>query len=218
MSAEYDHKMITPQRKALYVATAMGFFAPLYAVKHRMEVSGRENLPEGPCVIVGNHLSNSDPPLLAVATVKPVSFIAKEELFKVNILRQLILIYGAISIDRGKPEVSTFKAAKDVFSHGWSIGMFIEGTRSKTPGVLGKPHEGPAYFARVLKAPIVPVGILGTDKKWAKGYARIGKPIQPHHDLQVTTWEIMESLSQLTGLALPPRPVRNPQPPANQLT
>ncbi|HEY9792181.1 MAG TPA: lysophospholipid acyltransferase family protein [Candidatus Obscuribacterales bacterium] len=212
MPAQYDPKMITPGRRLLYRATADYFFAPLYFMKHRMQVTGRENLPEGPCVIVGNHLSNADPPLLAVASKKPVSFIAKEELYHVPgaggaFLRSLILTYGAISIDRDKPEVSTFKAVKEVFKNGWSLGMFIEGTRNKTPGVLGQPHEGPAYFARILKAPIVPMGIIGTNQKWGQGYVRIGKPLQPAHDLEDTTWRIMESLSELTGYALPPRTV-----------
>lgn len=207
MPVQYDPGMIDPGRQYRYRLTARYFFAPLYAIYHRMEISGRENIPEGPVLVVGNHLSNADPPLLAVVTDKPVSFIAKRELYEVPLLRPLILQYGAISIDRDKPEVSTFKAVKEVFKHGWSIGMFIEGTRNKTPGVLGQPHEGPAYFAKMLKAPILPVGLLGTNKAWGKGYARVGKPLQWSNDLDKTTWEIMEALSELTGYALPPRTV-----------
>jgi 1-acyl-sn-glycerol-3-phosphate acyltransferase len=207
MPAQYDREMLTPQRKRMYVATARYFFAPLYAIKHRMQISGRENVPDEPCVVVGNHLSNADPPLLAVATDHPLSFVAKQELFEVDKLRQLILLYGAISIDRDKPEVSTFKAVKEVFKNGWSIGMFIEGTRNKTPGTLGQPHEGPAYFAKILKAKILPVGIIGTNTKWGKGYVRIGKPIPPSDDLDAKTWEIMQALSDLTGYAMPPKTV-----------
>lgn len=186
------------------MATARYFFGPLYAIYHRLEVTGRENIPDGPFVAVANHLSNADPPMLAVVTDRPLAFLAKEELYENSVLRNLILFYGAISIDRAKPEPSTFKAVKKAFSGGWNLGMFIEGTRNKTPGVLGMPHEGPAYFARSNKVPLVPIGIVGTNNPWGKAYARIGKPIEPSRDLEKTTWDVMDALSQLTGWALPP--------------
>src|SRR5579883_3198469 len=147
MTAQFDVRAYTqPMRRVAYMATAMGFFAPLYAVYHRLTVTGRENVPDVPFVAVGNHLSNTDPPLLAVAARRPMAFLAKKELYAVPILKSLILFYGAISIDRVKPEKSTFKATKEVFKNGWNLGMFIEGTRSKTPGILGRPYSGPAYF------------------------------------------------------------------------
>jgi 1-acyl-sn-glycerol-3-phosphate acyltransferase len=208
MPALYDRNITKPWRKAVYMATELGLLAPLFVLKHRLTITGRESVPAPPFVAVANHLSKEDPPLLAVAVRRPVAFIAKQELYAVPILRSLILFYGAISIDRDKPEVSTFKAVKEVCQHGWALGMFIEGTRSKTPGMLGAPYEGPAYFAWVLRAPIVPVGIVGTDNPWGKAYARIGKPIDPDRDLDKITWDIMQSLSDLTGFTLPPRSIR----------
>ena len=206
MPAQYDPNIVKPWRRAVYMFTELAICEPWFVLKHRLQVTGRENIPKNqPFVAVANHLSNEDPPLLAVAMHQPVIFIAKQELYGHWFPRMLMMIYGAISINRDKPEVSTFKAARELFKHGWSLGMFIEGTRSKTPGVLGQPHEGPAYFARILKAPIVPVGIVGTNVPWGKAYARIGKPIQPDHDLELTTWKTMEALSELTGYALPPR-------------
>lgn len=206
MPAIYDPHAFSPGRAVIYRATAKYFFGSIYAVMHRLEVSGRENIPDGvPLVVVGNHLSNADPPLLATATLRPLAFMAKKELFDVPGLKQWMMFYGAISVDRAKPEVSTFKAIKHVFDNGWNLGMFIEGTRNKNPGVLGQPHTGPAYFARANKAMIVPIGIIGTNKPWGKAYAKIGKPIQPSKDLDATTWEIMQALSDLTGFALPER-------------
>jgi len=212
MPVVYDPNIIKPWRKAAYRVIVLGFLAPLLVVKHRPTISGSENIPSPPFVVVANHLSNEDPPLVAVAMGCPIAFIAKQELYNVPILRSLILFLGAISIDRAKPDVSTFKAVKEVCRYGWSLGMFIEGTRSKTPGTLGVPYEGPAYFAWVLKAPIVPVGILGTDRAWGKAYVRIGKPLQPERDLEKTTWEIMKSLSELTGFAMPPPSLRPARP------
>lgn len=205
MPAQYDPDAYTPFHTFTYRLTADYFFRPLYAVYHRLSITGRENLPEGPCIIVGNHLSLTDPPLLAAVTKKPIAFMAKEELYTVQGLKQWILAYGAISVDREKPEKSTFKAIKEVFKHGWSLGLFIEGTRSKTPGLLGHPQNGPAYFAKANKVPIVPVGLIGTNVKWGKAYAHIGKPIEPSADLEETSWQVMAALSELTGFALPPR-------------
>ena len=205
MPAQYDPNIIKPWRKAAYMATELGYFGLLHAIKHRFTTSGHENIPDGPFVVVGNHISNDDPPMLALTVRKPVIFIAKQELYENPLMRSLLLFYGAISVNRSRPEPSTFKAVKEVCKHGWCLGMFIEGTRTKTPGILGQPHEGPAYFARILKFPIVPVGIVGTDKTFGKAHARIGKPMPYGQDIEATTWQIMEALSELTGFALPPK-------------
>lgn len=207
MPALFDPDAYNPARTKLYTLTARYFFGPMWAIYHRLEVTGRENIPDGPKVIVANHQSNADPPLLATATDVPLAFLAKKELYDVPALRSMILRYGAISIDRDKPEKSTFKAVKNVFANGWALGMFIEGTRNKDPEfkALGQPHTGPAYFARANKAIIVPVGIMGTNRKWGKVRVHIGKPIQPSNDLEATTWEIMHAIADITGYALPER-------------
>ncbi|MBY0546440.1 MAG: 1-acyl-sn-glycerol-3-phosphate acyltransferase [Candidatus Obscuribacterales bacterium] len=206
MPTLHDKNAFTPFRAFYYLMTARYFFGPLFFFQNRLEFSGRENIPkEGPCVFVANHLSNWDPPIIARATDKPVSFLAKEELFTDKFFRNLVRAYGAISVNRDKPEPSTFKAVRDMLKKGWYLGMFIEGTRSKTPGQMGPPHLGPAYFAKANKLPIVPVGIVGTNVKNGKAYVRIGKPLEASKDLDETTWRIMEALSDLTGFKLPPR-------------
>lgn len=205
MPVDYDAQAFTPLRTAVYMATARYFFGSLFAVMNRLEFSGRENLPEGPVIFVSNHLSNWDPPLVSKVVDRPISYLAKKELYSDKFFKNLVRFYGAISIDRDKPEVSTFKAVRGMLKAGWSLGMFIEGTRNKTPGVLGKPHNGPAYFAKANRLPIVPVGIVGTNIPYGKVYAKIGKPIMPTDDLESTTWQIMESLSELTGFNLPER-------------
>jgi 1-acyl-sn-glycerol-3-phosphate acyltransferase len=205
MPAQYDPRSFRWHNTVRYLLTARYFFGPLFFLQNRLEFSGRENIPEGPVMFVANHLSNWDPPLISRVTDRPVSFLAKEELFGDKFFFPLIMAYGAISINRDKPEPSTFKAVKEMLKKGWCLGMFIEGTRNKTPGVLGPPHLGPAYFAKANKLPIVPIGIVGMNVKNGKGYVKIGKPIEPSKDLEATTWQIMEAISELTGFALPPR-------------
>ncbi len=209
MPVEYDPNAFTPFRKGVYIATARYFFGPLFYFQNKLEFSGRENIPPGPCVFVSNHLSNWDPPMVSRVTDRPVSFLAKKELFSDKFFRNLVLTYGAISIDRDKPEKSTFKAVKEMLSKGWCLGMFIEGTRSKTPGILGQPQMGPAYFAKSNKLPVVPIGIVGSNIKNGKVVVKIGKPIQPEGSLDELSWKIMDALSELTGFQLPPKPIED---------
>jgi 1-acyl-sn-glycerol-3-phosphate acyltransferase len=198
--AEFNPITYTPFRKSVHMLTARYMLFPIYFVRNRVKVVGRENvIKDQPCLIVGNHLSYFDPPLLCIATDLPMAYVAKEELFQVPILKTLINFYGAIPINRNKPQKSTVKSVKKIFQAGWNLGMFIEGTRSKTPGVLGRPHTGAAYFAYANNVPILPVGLIDTNKNWKRAEARIGKPFQPSKDLEETTWQIMERLSELTG-------------------
>jgi len=186
--------------------TANLVICPFHAIYSRFSHEGRENIVgDGPFVIVSNHLSYFDPPLLVISTGEPLIFVAKKELFHIPLFHYVIKFFDSIGIDRGKPSTTSIREVKKAIEAGWSIGIFIEGTRNKTPGVLGKPHIGPAYFAWSNKIPIIPVGLIGTNKRFGKATARIGKLIQPSRDINKTTWEIMESLSELTGFSLPPR-------------
>lgn len=207
MPVEYDPKAFTPFRTFIYMATARYFFGTLFFFQNRLETTGRENIPNEPCMFVSNHLSNWDPPMVAHATDRPISFLAKKELYSDKFFRNLVLAYAAISIDRERPEKSTFKAVKEMLSQGWNMGMFIEGTRSKTPGILGQPQIGAAYFAKSNKLKIVPVGIIGSNIKYGKVHVHIGKPIQPEGSLDEITWKIMDALAELTGFQLPPKPL-----------
>lgn len=207
MPVDYDQNSYTPLRTAIYRATADYFFGTLYALRNHVEYHGRENVPAEPCVVVPNHLSNWDPPLVAAACRIPIAYLAKKELYTDRFFEHLVRFYGSISLDRDKPEVSTFKAVKFVIEKGWSVGAFIEGTRSKTPAVLGPPFPGPAFIARANKLKILPVGVIGTNIKGGKYIVRIGKPMEPGKDIDATTWAIMDELSSLTGFALPARAV-----------
>jgi len=209
-TVEFDPKNFVPYRKVWELITASGIELYYKLFWARLTITGRENIPpKGVLLIVGNHLSNWDPPLLVVATRRPMGFVAKEELFERPRFGKLITFYGAISVKRDKPEKTTFKSVKKIFETGWSVAMFIEGTRSKTPGVMGRPHLGAAYFARANKVPILPVGIVGTNEKGGHAYLHIGKIIEPSKDLEETTWRIMESLSELTGYKIESRELAN---------
>jgi 1-acyl-sn-glycerol-3-phosphate acyltransferase len=209
MPVQYNPEAYSKAGTLRYMFTARVIMGSLFFLRNNVSVYGRKNVPKNQqFVAVSNHLSNFDPPLLSFAVDKPLAYIAKKELYEVKILKDLILMYGAISIDREKPEISTFKAVKEMFKAGWNLGMFIEGTRSRNPGQLGQPHEGPAYFANAYKVPILPIGITGTEKAYQKANVYIGELIQPRKDLEASTWEILEAISKLNGFKMPPRSVK----------
>jgi 1-acyl-sn-glycerol-3-phosphate acyltransferase len=201
-----NSKRYNPLRAAIQMAVARCIVRPFhyFYFRNHFSIIGLENVPQsGPFLAVSNHLSVQDPSFVVVCVGRSMGFIAKKELFQIPWLSPIIRLLGAIEINREKPSVSSIRSIKQAFAAGWSVGIFIEGTRNKTPGVLGQPHTGAAYFAWSNKVKILPVGLINTDQRGGKAIIHIGKLIEPTGDLDFTTWEIMEAISQLTGFKLP---------------
>lgn len=136
----------------------------LLAVLARCSVEGTERLPrDGAFLIVSNHLSLIDPPVLGALIPRRIVFMAKEELFHVPIIGQLVSWYGAFAIRRGEADRQALRKAVGVLEHGQVLGMFPEGTRSKT-GKMNEAHPGAALIALLSGATVVPVAITGTDR------------------------------------------------------
>lgn len=132
----------------------------------KIHTSGFEKLPEDRFVLVSNHASNLDNMVQCVALGKrPIAFIAKEELFRIPIVRGMITRCCYISIDRktskrGKPAI---EAAEDYLRRGvCSIGVYPEGHRNKG-GALGKFHAGSFKIAVNTGTPIVVSSIVGAE-------------------------------------------------------
>ena len=180
-------------------------FVPVYYGLYRMKVYGKENLPKDkkPFIVMPNHLSNNDPPIISTALNIPIAYMAKKELYEVPFLGWAITILGAFSVDREKVEKTTIKAAKEVLEKNWCLGMFLEGTRSKTPEMLGVPNLGAAYIANLNKVPILPVGIVGSNKQFGPITVRIGELFYPDSDLEKARWQCSKKLSELTGFKVP---------------
>jgi len=199
-----DSKRYNSLRAAIQMATAHYIVGPFHYCHNHLSITGRENVPQsGPFLAVSNHISAYDPSIVVISVDKPMGFIAKKELFEIPWLSPLISLLGAIEINREKPSVSSIRTIKQAFAAGWAVGIFIEGTRNKTPGILGQPHTGAAYFAWSNKVKILPVGILNTNEPGGKAVVHIGKLMEPTGDLEHTTWEIMQAISDLTGFKLP---------------
>jgi len=128
------------------------------------QVKGRENIPsQGPLLIVANHLSLADPPLLGVSLSRKVIFMAKKELFRFRLSGYFIGSLGAFPVHRGQLDRKALRQAHQILADGLALVMFPEGTRSRS-GRLRPAFPGPALIAMRSGAPILPVGIIGTEK------------------------------------------------------
>lgn len=128
-----------------------------------MEVTGKENIPEGPVVFAANHQGYADIPLLLTQLDKPNPLIAKKELEKVPLLRDWMTELNCIFIDRdnARQAMDSLKKANELLSEGYSVCIFPEGTRSKG-GEIKDFKGGTIRLATRAKVPIVPCCIEGT--------------------------------------------------------
>lgn len=135
----------------------------ILALFMRVRVEGLEKVPaSGPFLLVSNHLNLIDPPVLGALLPRRVTFMAKEELFRVPIVGLVVKSYGAFSVRRGQPDRQAIRTASDVLRNGGVIGIFPEGTRSKS-GKMNEAYPGAALLALMTASTLVPVGISGTD-------------------------------------------------------
>ena len=127
-------------------------------------VEGRKNIPsQGPLLIVANHLSLADPPLLGVSLSRKVMFMAKKELFRSRVIGYFFGSFGAFPVDRRQLNRQALRQAGQILADDLALVMFPEGTRSRS-GRLRPAFSGPALIAMRSGAPILPVGIIGTGK------------------------------------------------------
>ncbi|TAK29918.1 MAG: 1-acyl-sn-glycerol-3-phosphate acyltransferase [Chloroflexota bacterium] len=128
----------------------------------RWETYGQENVPlRGPLIVTANHLNLADPPLLSACIPRRIAFMAKQELWRNPLAGLIVASFGAFPVARGQQDRQALRKGLDVLKAGLALGMFPEGTRSRS-GHLGPCHPGTALLALHSQAPILPVAITGT--------------------------------------------------------
>ncbi|WP_252503453.1 1-acyl-sn-glycerol-3-phosphate acyltransferase [Sporosarcina sp. Marseille-Q4943] len=165
-------------------------FYPLYRVK----VIGTENFPvEGGVLLCTNHIDNLDPPVVGMTCPRTVHFMAKEELFNVPILKTILPKVNAFPVKRGMSDREAFRKALKLLRGGEVVGMFPEGTRSKT-GELGKGLAGAGFFALKGDADVMPCAIIGPYKPFRTLKVVYGKPIKmaPYRENKASAEEVTE--------------------------
>jgi 1-acyl-sn-glycerol-3-phosphate acyltransferase len=139
-------------------------FAASLGIWADYERSGQENVPlDGPLLIVANHQSNMDPPVVARSISRRTIFPAKRELFKYPLVDLLLRLWGAFPLTRGEPDTNAYrKILSTLASQNGCVTLFPEGTRTR--GSMRQAQSGPAMIALRTGVTVVPVGITGTSE------------------------------------------------------
>jgi len=175
-------------------------------------VTGMENFPKkGPALVVINHLGDADVVLLAATIPTTIDGMGKIELNEHWFVGPMFRAYGVIWVHRGRPDRKAIRAALDGLSQGRIVAIAPEG-RQSLDGGLEEGTEGAAFLALKSGAPIVPLGMTGTEneniyngKFWkrAKVTLAVGKPfyLKKYDDRQTMlregTKQVMQSLADL---------------------
>ncbi len=162
----------------------------------RIQIVGEENIPNnGPCFLCANHKSYWDPVILIVTNRRKVHFMAKSELFRFPVLRNILNLAGVIPLHRGKADLAAMKKAMEVLKRGDVLGMFPAGTRTKEMD-LSDAKAGAALIAARTGTMVVPVGIHTTYRLFSKIVINIGAPMDfSKYKGQKTDGKTLEMLS-----------------------
>lgn len=142
---------------------------------YRVTITGADRIPSRDAVIlVANHESMFDPWLLALATPRPVRYMAKSELWRIPLVGRALDAFGTFPVERGTGDGTAMSRAASLLHEGEVIGIFPQGTSKQLPE---RPfHRGAARLALATGAQIVPVRLVGT-----RGFLRPGRPATHVH-------------------------------------
>lgn len=196
----------------------------------RPHVEGLEHIPAtGGAIFAGNHISVADELFLGSVVPRHLAFWAKAEYFVGKgvggfLTKRMMEGLGAIKVERagGRAALTAFDGAIPVLKAGDMVAVYPEGTRSPD-GRLYRGRTGAARLALAAGVPIIPVGVIGTEKVqpigqpypklvgWGKVTIRFGKPIEvagradDRTSLRALTDEVMAEIQKLTGQEYVPR-------------
>lgn len=193
---------------------------PLLKLRYRARVSGLEHVPEaGAVLLVSNHLSMLDTILIPSLTSRQVRFLAKSSLFESRVGGWFMREIGSVPVARGAGSEAqgALLAGQAVLSAGEVFAIFPEGSRARD-GRLYRGRSGAAFMALATGAQVVPVGLIGTNRRLkgpSSGRAprvqvKFG-PVVPLDDLaglpagrarREATARIMAAIQSLTGQEL----------------
>ena len=171
----------------------------------RLEVKGHASVPPfGPLLLVCNHISYIDPPLLVVTIGRRLNFMGKRELFANPLSRFILKQFGVYPLDRSGPAVDTVRLSLDLLSRDQALVVFPEGRRSSDHS-LHEALPGAAYIAMKSQAILLPVGITGTEKvplwrilfPFVRLSVNIGQPFSLPVMEGTPSREVMKSLSDM---------------------
>jgi len=192
------------------------------AANAKFEIQGTDNIPaDGPAIVVFNHRSYFDSSAInftLAKTNRPARFLGKKEVFDTPIVGRLSTMMGGIRVDRGTGSDEPLERAIQALDAGEMVSMAPQGTIPRGPAFFEtelKGRWGAARLAHATKAPVIPVGVWGTEKVWPRSQrlpnmvvsepplvtVRVGEPVHlRYRSLDADTKRIMAAISDL----LPP--------------
>ena len=201
----------------------------------RFDVAGERNIPPtGPAILVGNHRSYFDVAAMSITIARSgrtARFLGKKEVFDAPFVGQVAAAMGGIRVDRGTGSDEPLQAAADALAGGEMVVIMPEGTIPRGPAFYRKPKGrwGAARLAQMTGAPVIPVGMWGTEKVWPRSSrlpnllnltdpptvrVRVGGPVElVGRSLAADTKRIMDALVDL----LPEDAYSNRRPSAEEL-
>lgn len=209
---------------ATFYATARRLVSPVFRAIWRPTVTGLENFPEtGAFLVASNHLALLDSFVIPVVAPRQVRFIARADLWTGRgpvgwVKRQFFTVIGTVPVERGalRSAQDSLDLALDVLRAGEGFGIYPEGTRSRD-GRLYKGRSGAAWLAQQSGAPVIPIGLRGTEGilppgsrmlRRAKVRIAVGPPVD-FSDIDPTlsegarrremTARIMDAIAALSG-------------------
>lgn len=210
---------MSKKRKSPLYAAGQALLRLVCVPLFRLKVIGKENIPaEGAFLLCSNHVSAADPILLGIVQPRQMCYMAKAELFRNRFVGAVLRGLGAFPVERGTGGADSLAHADKLLEENAAVGVFIEGTRSKT-GELLRPKTGAALLCYRSGAPVVPVCITaegGKPKIFHRTEIRFGRPMTPEipeqssMHLRRASRDIMGEITALRaesaksmGLALP---------------
>ncbi|HEY8172975.1 MAG TPA: lysophospholipid acyltransferase family protein [Dehalococcoidia bacterium] len=179
------------------------------------KIDGLENVPKhGGAILVSNHLNNADPCIIPGICKRRIVIMAKKEMFKWPLVSLAFRLIGSFPVDRQGADLAALREAQNVVHDGMLLLMFPEGTRSRDHQ-LHRGFPGTALVAYRTGAPIIPIGITGTENvPWPWVFFKpfmgprvtvsIGKPFYPPKAERITsqaakdaTDDIMRHIAEL---------------------
>jgi 1-acyl-sn-glycerol-3-phosphate acyltransferase len=139
-----------------------GILRPILTFVYRVRISGRDNVPAtGGCVLAANHVSVMDGFFLGISVTRQVRFMAKAELYRWPIVKQILEGVGAFPVERGADAGRAVARGVELLGRGAVIGVFPEGT--SLPDKKRGYKRGAARLALASGAPLIPVALIGTE-------------------------------------------------------
>lgn len=165
---QVDSPNVQPRRSWLYRLLQWMVTLP-YAVMFRFRVRGLENVPsKKPALLLVNHLSFLDPAIVCYCFKRPVSFMARDSLFRVPVLGWAIKTLHAFPVKRRAASSETIRNAVGRLQQGYLVGLFPEGTRG-VEGEVGTIKPGFVALVRRCPVPVIPIAVAGTGRAMPRG-------------------------------------------------